>query len=161
MNASNIRSQRGLSLVELMIAMLIGLILIAGLLRVLIYSKDQFSTNSGLAYVQETGRTATNLIAFDIRNAGYRSECALTGIQNHLTFDSNAVSGWPFDLGRRSLAGWDDGANISLNNTTPFGKTDAILLLHAATPSNAVTSTCSLPTQNTIPLSSAGDIPAK
>lgn len=161
MNAPTFRQQQGLSLVELMIAMLMGLILIAGLLRMLIYSKDQFITNTGLAQIQEAGRIATNMMAYDIRNAGYRSECSLTGITNHLVFDSNSVTSWPFDLGQRSLAGWDDGASITLNNTTPFGNTDAILLLHAATASNAVTSTNSLPSQNTIPLSSAGDIPEK
>jgi type IV pilus assembly protein PilW len=60
---------RGLTLIELMIAMLLGLIVIAGVISVMISNKNSYRTNEGLAQVQESARTAFELIARDIRQA--------------------------------------------------------------------------------------------
>ncbi|HET7307055.1 MAG TPA: PilW family protein [Gammaproteobacteria bacterium] len=65
------RQQRGLSLVELMIAMLLGLILIAGVVEVYLSSRASYRLNRGLAQVQEKGRFATAFLVHDIRMAGY------------------------------------------------------------------------------------------
>lgn len=50
--------QRGLSLVELMVALLIGVILTSGVISVYITSKTSYSMNMGLGQVQEAGRFA-------------------------------------------------------------------------------------------------------
>lgn len=52
------RYQAGLSLVELMVALLIGVILTSGVISVFITSKASYSMNSGLGQVQEEGRFA-------------------------------------------------------------------------------------------------------
>lgn len=65
------RYQRGLSLVELMIAMLLGLILIAGVVEVYLSSRASYRLNRGLAQIQEKGRFATSFLVHDIRMAGY------------------------------------------------------------------------------------------
>ena len=52
------RSQAGLSLVELMVALLIGVILTSGVISVFITSKASYSMNTGLGQVQEEGRFA-------------------------------------------------------------------------------------------------------
>lgn len=65
------RHQRGLSLVELMIAMLLGLILIAGVVEVFLSSRASYRLNRGLAQTQEKGRFATAFLTHDIRMAGY------------------------------------------------------------------------------------------
>ncbi len=67
--------QMGLSLIELMVAMLISLILLGGVLQVFLSSKDMYRTNTAVARVQEAGRFATEFIAFDVRQAGYKGEC--------------------------------------------------------------------------------------
>ena len=52
------RYQAGLSLVELMVALLIGVILTSGVISVFITSKASYSMNTGLGQVQEEGRFA-------------------------------------------------------------------------------------------------------
>ena len=64
------RSQ-GLSLVELMIAMAIGLILMAGIAALMISSKRSYNVQNDLSGLQENARFATDFIGRDLRMAGY------------------------------------------------------------------------------------------
>lgn len=63
--------QKGLSLVELMIAITLGLILMAGVMQLFISSKNTYQTQQGSSRVQETGRLALEFLSRDIRMAGY------------------------------------------------------------------------------------------
>lgn len=63
--------QRGLSLIELMIAMLIGLVLVLGVVQVFIASRSAYALSQGLARVQENGRFAVDYLSRDIRMAGH------------------------------------------------------------------------------------------
>jgi type IV pilus assembly protein PilW len=62
--------QRGLSLVELMIAITLGLILTAGVLQLFASNNQTFRTQQATSRVQEAGRLAVEFIASDIRMAG-------------------------------------------------------------------------------------------
>lgn len=63
--------QKGLSLIELMIAVTLGLILMTGVMQVFLSSKTVFSSQQALSRVQETGRLAIEFLSRDIRMAGY------------------------------------------------------------------------------------------
>jgi type IV pilus assembly protein PilW len=63
--------QRGLSLVELMIGITLGLILLTGVMQVFLSSKNVFSSQLALSRVQESGRMAVEFISRDIRMAGF------------------------------------------------------------------------------------------
>lgn len=63
-------TQRGFTLVELMVSMLLGLVLVGGVISVLIANRNNYKTNEGLSQVQETARSAFELLARDIRQAG-------------------------------------------------------------------------------------------
>ncbi|WP_062061027.1 PilW family protein [Cellvibrio sp. OA-2007] len=63
--------QAGLSLIELMIAITLGLILMAGVVQVFLSSKTVFSTQQAMSRIQETGRLAVDFMARDIRMAAY------------------------------------------------------------------------------------------
>jgi type IV pilus assembly protein PilW len=65
------RLQRGLSLVELMVAMSIGLFLLAGAISVLAKGRDLYRTNDAEARLQETARYAMSTIEADLRMANY------------------------------------------------------------------------------------------
>lgn len=65
-------NQNGFSLVEIMIALVIGLVLTAGVIQVFQGSKMSYVTNEGLARLQESGRFAVDLLAREIRMAGYQ-----------------------------------------------------------------------------------------
>ncbi|NDK39269.1 pilus assembly protein PilW [Pseudoxanthomonas gei] len=62
---------QGLSLIELMIALLIGLILLIGLVQVFGASRTAYQLSEGLARVQENGRFAMDYLQRDIRMAGH------------------------------------------------------------------------------------------
>jgi len=61
---------RGFSLVELMVAMALGLVIVGGVVSVLTANKRSYRANEGLAQVQEAARTAFELIARDVRQSG-------------------------------------------------------------------------------------------
>ncbi|MGB9429800.1 MAG: PilW family protein [Gammaproteobacteria bacterium] len=63
--------QTGLSLIELMIAVLVGVVLIAGVLSIFISSRKSYGINSAVARLQDNGRFALNFIQHDTRLAGF------------------------------------------------------------------------------------------
>jgi type IV pilus assembly protein PilW len=65
------KRMRGFSLVELMVAMTLSLILMAGALSILYTSKLTYAENDRLARVQEAGRTTMEMILRDVRAAGF------------------------------------------------------------------------------------------
>ncbi|WP_019568120.1 PilW family protein [Thioalkalivibrio sp. ALMg13-2] len=69
--SSGFPSIRGLTLVELMVAMLIGLLLVGGTISIFISTQQTYRTQEAMSRVQETGRFAIERIARDAREAGY------------------------------------------------------------------------------------------
>lgn len=67
----NRTKQLGLSLIELMVAVTIGLILVAGVIQIYVGSKDTYRTQDALSRLQENQRFVLNLLASDIRSSGY------------------------------------------------------------------------------------------
>ncbi len=65
------RSQQGLTLVEMMVAMTIGLVLLGGVITVLTSSQQTYRVNEALARMQENARYAFQFLSRDIRMAGY------------------------------------------------------------------------------------------
>ena len=62
---------RGLSLIELMVALTIGLLLIIGAITVYSQSRNTFRVNDDIARIQETARYAMDVVEPDLRMAGY------------------------------------------------------------------------------------------
>ncbi|MFZ5654845.1 MAG: PilW family protein [Pseudomonadota bacterium] len=65
------RAQAGFSLIELMVALLLGLLLMSGIVAVYLESKRGFVQDEAIARVQENGRYALNLLAREITMAGF------------------------------------------------------------------------------------------
>lgn len=65
-------NQRGLSLVELMISMVIGLILLGTLAYFYLGSQQLSRTHDDLSRMEESGRNAMEIIGKAVRQAGYR-----------------------------------------------------------------------------------------
>jgi type IV pilus assembly protein PilW len=64
------RRQTGFTLVELMISMLLGIVVVGGVISVLLANRKSYRTTEGISQVQESARTAFELMARDIRQAG-------------------------------------------------------------------------------------------
>ncbi|HEX5339301.1 MAG TPA: PilW family protein [Gammaproteobacteria bacterium] len=65
------RAQHGLSLVELMIAMTLGLIVLAGVMSLFMTNKKSYTLQTAVARIQEGGRFSFDFLAQDVRQAGY------------------------------------------------------------------------------------------
>ncbi len=65
------KTQRGLSLVELMVALTIGSVMIAGALFVYMKSRDSYAVNDAVARLQDTARYAISVIEPDVRMSNY------------------------------------------------------------------------------------------
>ncbi len=63
--------QTGMTLIEIMIALLIGAFLLGGVLQIFINSKQTYRMQENLSRLQENGRFAMEFLARDIRMAGY------------------------------------------------------------------------------------------
>jgi type IV pilus assembly protein PilW len=63
--------QRGLTMVEMMIAMALSLVLLLGVLQILQSTKDNNRTQDELARLQERGRFAVEVLSRDIRMAAF------------------------------------------------------------------------------------------
>ena len=64
--------QRGLTLIELMVAITIGLILTAGVIQIFIGSNQTYRFQESMSRIQENGRFGVETIARSLRNADYR-----------------------------------------------------------------------------------------
>jgi type IV pilus assembly protein PilW len=69
------RNESGFSLIELLIAMVIGLFVLAGVVQVTVNSKRSYIDNQEISNIQDNVRYAMDIIAKDFRSAGYRA-CA-------------------------------------------------------------------------------------
>lgn len=65
------QSQNGLTLIELMIAMMLGVFLMVGILKIFSSSKQAYKLQENLSRLQENGRFAMDFITKDVRMAGY------------------------------------------------------------------------------------------
>jgi prepilin-type N-terminal cleavage/methylation domain-containing protein len=64
-------NSRGFSLVELMVALVITLILLAGIGQIFLSSKKSYAIQDTLGRMQENGRYAMDVLKADLRRAGY------------------------------------------------------------------------------------------
>lgn len=62
--------QRGLTLVELMVALVLGLLILAGVISIFLSNRQAFRTSEQLARIQENARTAFELMSRSVREAG-------------------------------------------------------------------------------------------
>lgn len=65
------KPQAGLSIVELLVALLISLLLMTGVVQVFMASRQTYATNEAASRLQENGRFALEFIAQSARHAGY------------------------------------------------------------------------------------------
>ncbi len=80
-------TERGFSLIELMIAMLIGLILTGGAIQLFISNKATYKVENALSRLQETGRFVVETMAREIRMAGFNGCSSRGNIEPNIIAD--------------------------------------------------------------------------
>jgi type IV pilus assembly protein PilW len=127
------RHARGFTLVELMISMVLGLVVIGGALGVILSNRQSYRTNEGLSQVQESARTAFELLARDVRQAGVTG-CDSNGrIANVVVSAAGSTAPWWQNW--FGIRGFDD---EQIDTAVGFG---------SSTPDNRIENTDSLQLQ--------------
>lgn len=121
-------SERGFTLVELMIAMTIGLILLMGIGKVLIGSSGILKSTDESARMQETAAFAFNTLGNDIRLAGFYGQITNTTEitqPSSITITNDCATGWATKtsepiFGYRGLSATQANTTLACINTNNF-----------------------------------------
>ena len=116
------KKQQGLSLIELMIAITLGLILVTGVLQVFLSSKTVYTTQQALSRIQETGRLAIDFLTRDIRMAGYMG-CASRSSEMQITNTLNNSANYQYDFAT-AIRGYTAAALPANHGLSPLPKAD-------------------------------------
>ena len=133
---SPISRSKGLSLVELMVAITLGLLLIAGVLQIYVGSKATYRAQDALSRLQENQRFAMNLLATNIRPAGYagclnvKDKSSVRVIANPPTPTINASTAIQ---GHENKGGQSWSPNLPTGITQVLDDTDVLVLQHGGT----------------------------
>ncbi|MEE9354251.1 MAG: PilW family protein [Methylococcaceae bacterium] len=68
------KNQTGISLVELMVSLTIGLFLLAGLIQMFVTTKKSYNVQDSLSRIEENSRFALDTLSRTIRLAGYKTD---------------------------------------------------------------------------------------
>jgi type IV pilus assembly protein PilW len=121
--------QKGFTLLELMIAMVLGLILVAGVIQIFISNKQAYRVTDAHSKLQDNARFALEVLSSDIRSAGF-SGCRAIEDMNVVTIadapipasfdENNSISG----SNAQTATTWNPALSASLG--TVVGGTDVI-----------------------------------
>lgn len=115
--------QRGLSLVELMIALVLGGLVIAAVGTVYLGSRQSFRTQDSLSRMQEGARFAFEAMAFDLRQTGLGCDTI-----NTVDAVDETAGGWFTNLFTRPLRGYEASTDLVADE---IANTDSFWVLRA------------------------------
>jgi len=137
------KKQRGLTLVEIMIAVTISVVLLAGVGKVFISSKHTYRVQDALSRVQESGRFATDFLTKSIRMAGYSGCNNISDPVNMVDLDKDGIADSFSEFTTDALIGLEYTdlpspltSSVSLTAADVKPDTDVIILMNAAPTEN-------------------------
>lgn len=98
---NTVQRQKGLSLVELMVALVLGLIVVGTVLEIFISSRQVYRVQDAKARLQENGRYAMHVLSKSIMDSGYLGCASRSGLE----ITNTLPSPWDFDTGLDDDAG--------------------------------------------------------
>ncbi len=134
---NSMHHQRGFSLLELMIAVTLGIIIVGGVGTLFISNQQTNRTQEALSDTQESGRLAFEFIARDIRMAG-STGCPRTDRVANVLESKNSTTDWWADAFGPSIIGYEGDKDLpGITTGTASGNrvagTDAITIRHSDT----------------------------
>lgn len=132
--------QTGMTLIEIMIALLISAFLVGGVLQIFIGSKQTYRMQEGLSRLQENGRFALEFLSNNIRMAGSRGckrTATISGASNDptsfLSDFNTSIQGFE----ATSSSAWTPAINSAI--TSPLGGSDVITIRRVDNQVNYIT----------------------
>jgi len=139
MNKSSlIKKQQGMTLIEMMIAMGLGVFLLAGVMGIFTSSKQSYRMLENLSRMQENGRFALDFMSRDIRQAGLRELCFEREIDSPIAGTNND--------------GAINGVNVSDSITVSVSEKDCPLSLASSLPLKTILYTVTNRQSSTTPV---------
>jgi type IV pilus assembly protein PilW len=120
---------RGASLIEIVVALVIGLLVLAGVYKIFHSNSLTYRTQEAAGRIQENGRLAVELLSRDIRMAGYRG-CTTFGDFTNVLNNSTAIE---FDFAR-PIEGYDNidvaslPTQLQAADVEPLNGTDVLVI---------------------------------
>lgn len=143
------RRQSGFTLIELMLAMSLGLILLIGIFNVLLINLQSYRVQASVSRIQEVGRHVLEELAINIRNSGHRG-CVRNNANfvnwlnsNYFSNFNQAVIGY-----NAETAGWSTTLPTELG--TVAAGTDVLSLASAVEIDAVISTAMSDPADTTI-----------
>ena len=118
--------QRGLSIIELMVAMLLGLVIMGAVAGVMLSNTQSFRTARAVSQIQDSVRVGYELLARDIRQAGNMPCGNDVPVVNILNDAQEADTPWQYDWGDGILGLDADDVLSGVNNRVEG--TEALIL---------------------------------
>jgi type IV pilus assembly protein PilW len=140
--------ERGVSMIELLVAMTIGALLIFGATQVYVDSKRTYDTNESTARLQETARYAMSVLEPDIRMSNYWGLVKGSGVITNQVSRTETSAGDPTECGANfardlmlNIEGTDGSANFACTDwrDDAVASADTITIRRAATTPSSVT----------------------
>lgn len=127
------RRQTGFSLVEMLVALAIGLFLTIGVIQLFIGSKQSYRYHDALSRLQENGRFALNVMSQDIRMVGYRGCVSSNDMGSFRNTLASTAYPWNFNQPIQGFestgeAAWSPALDASFESPWDGGNVDAITL---------------------------------
>ena len=94
--------EKGFTLVEMMIAVILGLILIAGILSVFLGAKQGYRMGQGMTLMQSTGRGALGFLSRELSMAGFPQSSAIESFVPAVTTDGGGSNSDQFAVRYRA-----------------------------------------------------------
>ena len=117
------RTSKGVTLIELLVSVALGLIIISGAIGVFISSKQAYKVEDALSRNQEGGRFAMEILAKNIRSAGYAGCSNLEDISPNVIANPPPTHGFAFDT---AIIGFEGNAINAKNKSTVWTNPSAI-----------------------------------
>ncbi len=131
MKMASVWQQRGLSLIELMIGILLSAVLLLGVLQIFDSNRNTMHMQNALARVQESGRFAMDYLIREIRMADYWG-CKPTksSIRNHLDTSDPDYAGYNLDsfLVTNAIRGQDNAKGQTVGGLQVIEGSDMLVL---------------------------------
>ena len=153
--------QKGLSLVELLVAVALSLVIIGGIIQVFTANRQAYNLPESMIRVQESGRFALEFISEAIRSSGSygclpSASTETEDVQSLMSgfSDFNAIQTAAFTTGT-TAPNWVASSNgATASTSTSVGSTDRLSLLHLTTDEYVVSS---VPTTSSLVTSTSND----
>ncbi|MCQ8105218.1 PilW family protein [Methylomonas sp. SURF-2] len=126
-----LKRQQGMTLIELLIAMLLGAFLLGGVIQIFVNTKQTYRMQESLSRLQENGRFAMEFLTYDIRMAGFLGCMSrVTSVTNTLNNATNYLFNFGIPIQGNN---WDTATSTWLpaadgSITSPLNGSDIITI---------------------------------